>query len=365
MVKNQNKFYLYDRWFQYQKQNEEKYIYISTPKNETSYAIIEINKNTNEMFVYYYENNKLIERFETSDINQSSIDIHYIQEVCYIMEIEKHRYNNISIELFTNINNDDVPHDYQIKFLKQNKKSKENYAKIPFPFDEKINMEELQFSSKSVDKFIDFASTLHIYVKKIRNVISLQDNQKIKKDLPTLKELVIPQSLEVYDRVYYLNKITERKIILSNTEDGIRNLEINFNPEKFSLSCINLKIKGNFDKEAVIKITKNKQDEIVAKYESGIEEKIKAGETIYENVKMNSVMNFDSNNKKTENKIIISSEENKVELLEHPSIKNRYTDGCGNMISVNNSGYYIFYGIASYAPIIFNSIEKKLFKIKQ
>ena len=90
-----------------------------------------------------------------------------------------------------NINNDDVPHDYQIKFLKQNKKSKENYAKIQFPFDEKINMEELQFSSKSVDKFIDFASTLHIYVKKTSIFWRIGENISV---------ILILQVLNIYIR---------------------------------------------------------------------------------------------------------------------------------------------------------------------
>ena len=364
MVENQKKFYLYDRWFAYQNQIGERLVYTSIPNVFSAHMRIEINKKTNAITIFYLCGKKVIEKIEISDIEKPVIELYYIQEQCNTMEIDGNEYDNLSIELFTSIINNSVSREYQIKFIKKNKKSKSLWVAPSIPLNEKINISDLGFESEKVMKFINFSTALPIYIEKLRKIMSTVNNQEKSYIPKTVTEIVLPQELDVYDRTYHLVSATENKLVLINTEDGIRNLEIKYNPFELKVSSISLRIKEQNAGKGIIRIVPNKINGITARYCNKKKGQTRIGSKNLKTAKIHSDMIFNSDNKKVETNILICSKGKQIELLEHPYIKNNYTDGAGNLEIVSNSGYNIFYGIAAYAPGIFHYIEDKIFKTK-
>lgn len=361
MVETQKKFYLYDRWYECQGEKNGKLIYFSIPKNASKRIKIELNSKTNEMTLFYFKDKKVIRKIMVTDITQRDIKLHYSDEVCDLLEIGDNKYDNLAVEVFASIKDDSTSHDYQIMFTKKDEESKFAWVDPIFPINEKIDMNEVECSSDKVNDFIEFACHFPIDIRKLRNFISQQKSEKKKVELSEIKEIVIPQEITVYDRVYHLVKVSENKIFLTNTQEGIRNLEIKYDPISLVLEGISIKMKDKNKTERVIKIKPNNLDGVTVKYYTKIKETVLINNRKIDGVKVRSNMIFDNNNK-VQVSISISNEEEEFYLLEHPLIRNNYSDGDGNLYTVRNSGYNIYYGIASFAPGIINGVKEKVFQ---
>lgn len=362
MVENRNKFYLHDRWFELENDKNGILIYVSIPKTASNMVKLELNTQTNELTLFYLKNKKVISKIIITDITQKDIELHYSDEVCELLEIGDNKYDNLAIEMFTNIKNDSISRDYQIMFTKKDISSNYDWVDPVLPINEKINMNDIDFSSNKVSNFIDFACGFPIGIKKLREIISQQPKEKSETELTGIKEIVIPQEIIVYDRTYHLVKVSENKIFLTNTQDGIRNLEIKYDPTSFVLKDVSIKMKSKNKTDQIIRIKPNNLDGITVKYYTKIKEEVFVNDRKIEEAKIRSDMIFDSNNEKVQTSILISNDDDQLKLLEHPFIRNNYSDGNGNLYTVRNSGYNMFYGIASFAPGIIYGIEEKVFK---
>jgi len=362
MVENLKKFYLYDRWFELEKKTDDELIYWSIPKNSPSRVKINIDLKSNEMTLSYFEDRKLLKQIMITDITQKKVDLHYRDEVCDLLEIGEQKYDNLAIEMFASIINDGVTREYNLMFSKKDVPSNYEWIEPILPIDEKINMNDIDCSSNKVNDFIDFACSFPVAIKKLRPLITQKIEHQEDEKISEVKELIIPDEITVYDRTYHLINFSSNKIFMTNTEDGIRNLEIKYDPIDLALKGVSIKIKDKNKTERVIKIKINDLDCVTVKYYTKIKETVLVNHRKIEGAKINSDMIFDNNNHKVQASVSISNDEEQLYLLEHPLITNNYSDGNGNLYTVSNSGYNTYYGIASFAPWIINGVKEKIYK---
>jgi len=297
-----------------------------------------------------------------TDITKKQVDLHYCDEVCELLEIGEQKYDNLAIEMFASIINDSVTREYQLMFTKKNVSSDYEWKNPILPIDEKISMNDIDCSSKKVTDFIDFACYFPVALKKLIPLITQNIENKNNKKVPVIKEIMIPEEITVYDRTYHLINASENKIFMTNTEDGIRNLEIKYDPTAFVLKGVSIKIKEKNKTERVIKIKPNDLDGVTVKYYAKVKETVLVNDRKIDEAKINSDMIFDSNNEKVQASISNSNDEEHFYLLEHPLIRNNYSDGNGDLYTIRNSGYNTYYGIATMAPWIVNGVKEKVFK---
>lgn len=362
MVESKEKFYLYDRWYKRQSETEEKIIYVSIPENISSGIRMEINKKENKITVFSLEEKKVLNRIEISDIKSSNIELHYIDEICHDIELENNTYKNLFIEFFAIVEND-IARDYQVRFLSKNKKN--NLDGISNLLNKKIDMGDMNIESQKADYFIEFVKNFIFFKKKLIDIIELSSVAKLngQKDSNqvTKKKLLVPQSLEIYDRVYQLIQTNGNKIILENTEDDIRTLRIKYDPTAQLITSVCLRIDDYEKQEGVLQIIPNDLNGITARYYIVKKTNIRVGAEELKAKKIRGLVIFDSSNQKISNSIRIITESKKIELVEHPYLANNYTNGMGNLLTIGNRTYKKFFGIASYAAPIFRNIDKKVF----
>ncbi len=367
MAELKKRFFFCNRWFEYQRKKDNKEIYEPIPKNGPVQMRIEFNNKTYEMGIFFFEDNKK-EIIKLSDITQPEIKCHYLEEKSQIIEVENQYFDDIQIELFATINNFNAD-DYEIEFKKDNKKRNcaNNQIEFPLPLEEKIKLHDLEFDTQRVLNFKSFVNIFSQDKKKLLESLFPSNLEENTEDFPDLKQLVIPNSLEVYDRVYTLIKIQENNIILRNNEEGIRNLEIKVDPDLCKLLKIHLKIIEPKKMKSAIEILKNDNNGngIIVRYHNKNKDKMKIGYRYIEVNDVSAKIIFDKNNHQIEKSVIIKYGNEKMELIQHPTLNNNYVDEKGNLYTIGNIGYSIFVGLASYAPNILYSVEKKLFKVKE
>lgn len=361
MVENKKRIYFYDRWFDCKEETEEKMIYISIPRVTSSNMKIEIDKVENKITVFSYEGKKILSRIEISNVESSNVELHYIEEKCQNLEFDGTNYDNLLMELFIEIENN-VIKSTQIKFTPKVKKHNLNDSLIPL--NEKINMSDLNIKSKRVENFLDFAKNLIINRQRLLDIIKSKPEIKIEENQPIVRRIIIPQKLEVYDRVYQLVKTEQNQITLMNREEEIRNLEIKFDPVTLSLTSISFKINNYDSQRSVLQIIPNDLNGVTARYCTRKKAKMRIGDKKIEASKIKAAIVFNENQQKVSNEVTIETCEREVKLLEHPYLKSNYTDGAGNLLTIGNSSYSTLLGIASFAPQIFRSIDKKIFEKK-
>lgn len=358
MVENKKRFYLYDRWFECQEETEEKMIYISIPRITTSNMKLELEKKENKMTIFSYKGRKLVNRIEISNIESSNIELHYIEEKCKNRELEESDYNDLLIELYAEIENGIIKNS-QIKFIPKYKKH--NLGDSSILLNEKTNLSDLNIKSKKVEDFLDFVRSFIIHRKKLVDILTKDPKIEREKSQPLIREILIPQELEVYDRAYHLVKTQENQIILMSQEEEARSLEIKFDPIALSLISICFKINNYDSQKGILQIIPNDLNGVTARYCTRRETKVRVGDKKIETPKIKSVVIFDENEQKISNTVSIITNEKELKLIEHPYLKGNYTDGAGNLLTIGNSSYNTLLGIASFAPQIFKSVDKKIF----
>lgn len=362
MVELKKNIYLCNRWFEYQEQTGEEITYTSIPKNTSSRIKMVMNKETNEVTFFFFEDKKMIEKIEISNIREDIIEFHYKQEVPEILKIGELKYDNLGIELYTKMNKGSMSRKYEIQFTKTNKKSKFNWVKPTFSLNERINLEDMDYDSDTFNRVRDFISIFPIYLKDFRNLLSVE-MPKEQNIVEVIRELTIPQELYVYDRVYCLDNINSNKVILKSTEDDIRNLEIRFDPTTLKLTRIDLKISGSMNANGIIQIFPD-GDKVTVRYCNKKHEDVLVNRVKIKHARIHSEIIFSEDGKELLHSVQIQNKDADLELLAHPYLINCYIDGNGNMYDIVNSSYSLFDMISPYAPNIFHAIEKKFFKVK-
>lgn len=357
MVEKKKRFYLYDRWFEFQTETEEKMVYISIPRAYLNMKI-EIDKVENKITVFSYEGKKLLNRIEICNLESPNVQLHYAEEKCQEIEFGGTKYNNLLMELFIEIENDTIKNS-QIMFVP--KRKKDNLDEFLIPLNEKIEMSDLDVTSKRVERFTDFARNLLINKQVVLEGIKSTSKVETRENRPLVRKLTIPHKLEVYDRIYKLVKTEKNQIILMNQEEEVRNLEIKFDPITLSLISICLRINNYDSQKSVLQIIPNDLNGVTVRCFTRKKSEMRIGDKKIETPKIKATITFDANQQKVSNDITIATCEKEVKLLEHPYLRGNYTDGAGNLVTLGNSSYSILLGIASFAPQIFRSIDKKIF----
>ena len=103
MIENRNQFYLYDRWFYYLKETDDKICYTSKPNNPQSGIMIEKYKNIKNIEILYLKNKKMISRLSISDITKKNIDIVYKDQEAQTISVHDNIHTNLLVELKTSI----------------------------------------------------------------------------------------------------------------------------------------------------------------------------------------------------------------------------------------------------------------------
>lgn len=361
-IENQKRLYFYDRWFELVTQKEDSLIYYSIPRNASNGIKLEINQNTNEIIICYIKNKQVIRQISITNIFEKNIELHYSDVICELMMIGDHVYDNLAIEVFTNISNDSPSRKYELMFSKREILSNYEWKDPILPINQRMDIDEIDVSSDKVNDFIEFVASFPIEIRRIKNMQNYEENSETTQ--LAVSNIAIPQEIIVYDRVYKLVKVKEDKIILTNQDEDIRNLEIKYDPFTLQLQSVSIKMKKNNKTERVLKIEPNDLNGITVQYRTKVTETVVISEKKVENAKVNFNMVFDKNKNKVENNVLISTATEEIKLLEHPVIGNNYTDGNGNLYTLRNQGYNTLYGVASFAPGIFNSIKEKVF-VKQ
>lgn len=368
MLEKQRKFYLYDRWFYFKKEKEDKITYQSSAKKKTNYIEIVIDKNTNDTDILYIADNKLIAKLEITEFNSNNIRFHYQEQEPQYVEINDELYANLLIELFTS-SNEKLFNKKTVKITKKRKKNDIVYREPEdFKLDKEISYNKLKIKSKVLDYFINIID----YIKNTNDLIDVTDfisSEDIVKetfDIKKVKNLEIPNELYVYDRNYTFVGRDEQTIYYENEQTSINKLEIKIDPNNY-ISAVNLRIKnktGDKNTKYVFQIIRNELNGITVRFgnKNGHLRITSADPKDYDNATFRSTTIYGMDNKKISHRLDIKAGKDEYELTAHPYFSNSYVDCDGIEYRVASQDYARLDGMAHYAPGIFNNIEKTLIK---
>lgn len=367
MVENKKRCYVYNHWFEFQAKVGDRYIFHSIPKNEASMIKIEVNQKTNQVMFFYLEKGKMVGKIEISDIYKSEIQIHYVQKEVKEIEIDGHRYDNLLLELFATMRENNHFENCQLMFVRRKKNSNYPWVEPSLPINTKIDIENIDFSSEHVTDFIEFVKFLPIHIKEFKSILTSTNYQQVPQNRLEIREFIIPNGVMFYDCYYRLVNGSENHLSFMNTEDEIRNLEVKVDPVAQLLLGIRLTIEDTSKNKKMIQITPNKQNGVTVKYCNKEKESIQVNHQTMKEAQIRASVIYDNNRNKLEHEVAISSGSNCLNLIGHPFLTNNYCDSNGNLYTIGNSGYHLFCGIAGYAPSIFEGMREKVFvkKLKE
>lgn len=366
MVENKKRIFLYDKWYYLINETEDKLSYSTKPKNKLDGDLLEFNKKTHEVQIIYFSNGKTLGKLEISSIDNPDMTFHYTQYECHDLIIDKELYTNLLMELFMKSEKGNIDRNPQVIFTKKKKLNKMCYREPKIPLDKKIDLESANLESKMIDNLVEFIPMFPRYREKF--IFEEEKETVVNKELNHVISLVIPQDLEVYDRIYHLIESNESKYIYENREDGVNHLEVKIDPISLVLSNINLQIKDNKNNKtdkSVIQIIPNKENGITARYTNRKNLKINLNGTKLEKVKIHAEVIYDSNSRKIGNNIEIEAGKEAYQLNGHPIYKTEYIDSEGNVYRINNGDFARFQGLSNFACGIFKYVEKSFFREKQ
>lgn len=370
MLENKNRFYLYDRWFYLLKETEEKLTYTSVVKDSSSGILIEIEKETNDMSILYFEQKVLIAKLDITDTNSKNIKLHYQDQEPQQIIINDNVYVNLLLELYTNIENDKLNSKKMVIINRMRKFDKEKrmcYCEPTFPIDKEVDLKTLDIESDVFNYFLELIDYIKSYIKSIDKIT--KEEEKVVEPLPlktSINKLVIPEELYIYDRNYKFVGKDEKTIYYENHEDCINNLELKLDPNKY-LSSINFifEEKGIKNSKMIFQIIRNELNGVTIKFYNHKKSQLRvSGKEYknYDNAKFINVITYDEKRVKTFSNLEIKADQEEYNLTQHPYFTNTYIDEYGNEYRISSQDFAKLDNMTSYAPGIFTGIEEQLIK---
>lgn len=362
---DKKRFYLYDRWFYLLQETEDKLKYTSVIKETSNGIKIEIDKNTKMVDILYFQSNKLLAKLSVTDITDKNIHFHYEDKEPQEIMINDNIYVNLLVELFAdaNIKNNKSNSKEVIKITRKKKLNKMCYREPDFPLDKEIDINNIKIKSDILAYYLGVIESLNRYIPKLEVCLENTNEEKIVSINHPIKNLVIPDSIYLYDRNYKFVNREENIIHYINKEDGITNLEIKLDPNDYYLSSVSfIMSEEKKNSKNVLEILPNDIGGITVKFNNEKKKKLRISYQDYENATFNYTMIYDKDDKKVSNLVEILSDNEKLSLTYHPIFTNVYVDCEGNEYRISNQDFARLSGIASFGPGIFKGIEKKLTK---
>lgn len=368
MVENKKRFYLCDRWYYLINETDNKLVYTTNLKNKMDGNLLEISKENHQIQIIYLSKNKAIAKLEINNVDSQNIDFHYIEYECNQIDVNDEIYTNLLIELFASRKKFDSKGNVEILFTKKKKLNKMCYRTPDFPIDKKTDVKSIKIDLKKITEFQELTTYIPNNINKILGKIFSDEQINENEDIKEISRLVIPQELEIYDRVYSFVEKTDNKLLYTNDEDDIINLEIKVDTINFILQDITLVTKAKNQNKAaknLIKIFPNLENGITAKYYTNKKSNINMGGKIIEDAKIDSEVIFDGNEQKISHTLSIKAGKQQFELTRHPHLMNNYVDNEGNIYHIGCSDFARFQGISGFACKIYKRIENSIFKEKE
>lgn len=354
MVENKEKFFLYDRWFYLIEEREDIVLYSSKRDILQGATTLVFDKKTNEIKIKYSLDNKKVGELVISDISSDIVNCKYTPNNLEPIHINGNEYLQLKQELFASYKKGERP-DYQIQLNKVGK-----VKNINFPLGTPINLNEIKAYSKPITTFIDIVNALPLYDKKIEQILiaPIKTSEIVDNSVEEIKELYIPQELMIYDGLYKLVEETKNKYIYQNKEEKISTIEVRINPS--DVSIVDVKIKDG----DVFQILPDDKGGIIARYTGRGIKNLVINNNLLSASSINTNVIYDSKRNLVENVIEMKIDKKSYRLERHPKLCRIYIDDQGKEYTLSSSSLFNASGILSYAPNIFNGIEKKMIKKK-
>ena len=374
MVENKMQFYLHDRWYYLTNETDDKFVYSSNPQDKENRNILEIDKNTYKLSIVYLSKKKALGKLEMSQLENSSVRLHYTQYETKEVIVNDELYANLLFELFAVIDKRSIIEKAEIKFAKKKKLNNICYREPKIPINKRLNINELDLDIAEVDFFQEIANYPNVIMAKIKRIAS--EKTMVKETHPAedpkdnktkIVNLEVPQKLHVYDRIYHLVEVDDKIIHYENDNCEISNLDIKIDDSNTQILEIILRVteKENELPRHIIKIFPNKQNGITARYIMPQKAKISLNDITLEKAKVCSEVVFDSSRENIKSGIEIDSRKRHYKLVSHPVRIGYYLDALGNSYKVYNNDYIEFQLMIPYIYNIYNYIEKNLLKEKE
>lgn len=374
MLENKNKFYLYDRWFYYLKEDENKITYTSLPSNPLNGIILQYNKENKTMNILYFNNKKLLTKINISDISQPQIEATYKEQEPQMIVINNNIYVNLLIGSYTKID-DNRNRETTVNISKKRNLNKLCYCEPTFPLNEDIDIKTININSGLFNYFTELVDAIRYKSRKLIKISEEVIDKKVEKTGLKVTELTIPDEIFFYDRYYQLDKTRptqeEREykpddtIYYTNTEDGLYKLQIKYDPDFKFLTGLTFKIydsqlkrdryilelKEKENSEIKVSFFNTKKEQFSFKNHDvknhDVKNALYRSDTIYDDA-----LNITSNNIKVE------SATESYNLTYNPYFSNTYTDSDGNEYHVRNSTFSMLSGISLFSPKSYKQLIK-------
>ena len=368
MVEKTNRFYLYDRWFNFIKETDDKIVYSSNKKKKGNSINVEIDKETSDMSILYLSDKKMLAKLDITDIDTDSINFHYQEQEPQLITINDNVYVNLILELTTSIDRTKFISEKIVRVNKKKKLNKMCYLEPDFPINEDINLKDVDIDSDMFSYFLNLIDYIKGYV---RSLETLMEKDKKTSTIAKLKQeeknLVIAEELFIYDRNYNLVARDDRTLYYENHQDGITNLEIKMDPNKY-LTSINFVIENETPFRTgknLLQIIRNDLGGVTVRFTNRKKSSLRiSGDTFkdYDDAKFKYETVYDQESNVVYNNVEVVADNDEYSLTYHPSLSNIFIDENGNAYRINGQDFCLLDSISSFAPGIFENVEKTLTK---
>jgi len=366
MVESKKQFYLYDRWYYLLEEKENKLIYISKKENKKDGNRIEIDKENNKINIIFISNAKTTGKLEINCGNSNNIRFHYSQYECQEICVNDEVYGNLIYELYANRDNRKTTDKIEVKFSKKRNLNKICYREPLISIEKRIQLQDIDFNTKEIEFFKEIIDIAAVWIPKLLKLT--QETEKQEATINNkIKEIYIPETLQVYDRMYSFVRQENETILYVNNQYGITNLEIKVNPSDMVVSNIKFVTKDTNDKEPpkhIIQIRSNEKG-LQARYHNCKKTNVYVNGIKLEEARIKSEIEFDSKNQNTATKLDIETKYDKYKLVAHPDKCNQYQDEETNIYEIYSNYHNDFQSMIPYIPGIYRHVQNSIFKEKE
>ena len=360
MVEDKYKFYFIDRWFYLVKETDELLRYATNPSKITSGIILE--KNNNNLDLFYYDNSKLVAKIYVSDINNSEIFIHYKDLVPQQNEINGEIYVNLLLNAFTMYKNNRKRNFDKFYVSKKKNLKKLCYREPDFLLDTTLDLCDFNVDSPSFNYYKIFADNFGLYVEKLKKCFVKEKSESCIEFDNKVKNLKLPDEIFLYDREYTLDKTKDNVILYTNYDDDLSELVMKYDYILNSLREIDITFKDdkNTKTRCEYKVVRNEYNGMDISFRNLVKSSLHVNQETIEAVLYNMYAKFDADSKPIEESLELMIDKKRLVLYPHPVLSNMYVDSEGNDYRVANGDFARLRNMYKFSNNVLSNLEKKL-----
>lgn len=361
MEKEIHKIYFYDRWLNFSKEANDALIYESTPNSDGNIIRLEYNKENGNIKVLYSKKGTTIGKLNIIKDNDK-YSVNYKNLECEFLEKEDDLHVNLLYELNMTIRNQ-ITSDIKIKLSKKKNLNKICYLEPTFPLDEDLNIKNLKMTNNQLEYLLNLFRELRYYLPVISKQIQKNIEEINQNNNRIIKELNVPEELQMYDRTYKFVSKDDYNLNYENTSGGLTTLKIELNPYETKIKKATIEFIPKNDKEVKDKIEFSHEinNNIIIKYINFNKIRMELNREAC-SARLNTYAEFDNNGETIRNEVYINSSSKDYKLYAHPVFRNKYLDEEGLEYTIGNSDYARFHGFLNFICPIVQNLEKIFYK---